>query len=588
MPIIIQGYLEGYKLSYTIDGYTSIVANSANIYQFQLKKENIDQTIWDNTKYTNKVISFNNTTSEVLESRILNEVDSFYYVNIPSSVLTVKGRLYVTINFYNDENGIVTKKMDNPIFIAASENALPPSEQEIKLIREEITFDNNSITLSSDIIYIDGYEKLLQVFLDGKLLSTEDYTIKDKILTISDSITPAGQKITLLLQIPCDCGDSGVIADYADEANRLSNKLIIGDIVYDGSQTVTLPSMPKAVIYNEKQNLLLAEQKMARSNISAPKVFLSDENSIKIWIKQDESLQGEQIPLLDGETEEDKREKYIFENLEDFRDPILNPVQVKINNSIISQNLYTIDNNTITIIVFIKDYPQIEKIEVIQHIISETPNIGDIWIIPDNDENIVALPKIEPGHDEGKVLTVRGNEWIADKLPITEHDYLPKVTLNDEEKVLQVNNGEWTTTDIKERLLPDLSEVFATEAVVYTAVPVGDKYEWNFKQPKELFTPKFLTCTLSPDTETEKKWEYYEEEGCFRQAVLVSAMTNDSVLLATPHSGSYLLWAGNSVHLEKYGDGQLIFKSFSNPQGIITVNVVYFGEKTQLNTLMVD
>ena len=75
---------------------------------------------------------------------------------------------------------------------------------------------------------------------------------------------------------------------------------------------------------------------MARSNISAPKVFLSDENSIKIWTKQDENLQGIQIPLLNSETEEDQREKYVFENLEDFRDPVLNPVQVKINNNIIS------------------------------------------------------------------------------------------------------------------------------------------------------------------------------------------------------------------------------------------------------------
>ena len=35
--------------------------------------------------------------------------------------------------------------------------------------------------------------------------------------------------------------------------------------------------------------------------------------------------------------------------------------------------------------------------------------------------------------------------------------------------------------------------------------------------------------------------------------------------MATPASGSYLFWTGNSVHLESYITNKLNFKAFSNP-----------------------
>jgi hypothetical protein len=278
MLIVVQGYLEGYKLSYTIDGYTSIVANSSNIYRFQINQENIDQSIWK-PDYSTKTISFYNTTTRVLETRILQNTNYYYYATIPNSVLTSKGRLYVTINFFNEDYGIVTKEMDNPILIQASERNLPIEEEDQKIIRYEFSLNENHLEIPSDFYYIDNYTSLLQVYYEGKLLSfPSEYSIDTTthVLTLKDSIFVQGGRVILILHVPCDCGDGGSVAAYADEAGRLRNSLFIGEIEYNGEESVPLPPIPNAAVEYIAQELEETQQAIARKNISAAKVTVSN------------------------------------------------------------------------------------------------------------------------------------------------------------------------------------------------------------------------------------------------------------------------------------------------------------------------
>lgn len=186
-----------------------------------------------------------------MATRILNNTDLYYYANIPNSVLTVRGRLYVTINFYNDEQGIVTKEMDNPIFILSGEGGLPLPETKDKKYRFEEILLTNSYILPNEIIYIENYKNLLQIYFNGKLLSSEEYSIDDNtnIITLAENIFVEGGRIIVILQVPCNHSDSGVMAVYADAAGRVTNNLTIGDKIYNGSETVVLPPIPKAVEY---------------------------------------------------------------------------------------------------------------------------------------------------------------------------------------------------------------------------------------------------------------------------------------------------------------------------------------------------
>lgn len=487
--IIIRGYLEGYKLSYVIEGDYSVVTNSKNAYHLRIYQEDIDKSIWK-PEYQTKTISFYNNTTKTLETRLLRETKEFYYAVIPVSVLTTKGYLYLTINFFNEETGVVTKEMDNPIYIINSTKAIEelPTYESKDIIREEIVTVEKQIEIPVKFRYIENYKSLLQVFFEGKLLSEKEYFFEGDILVLNDSIYFEGGRLILLLQIPCDCTEGGMMASYASEAGRLRNSLFIGEIEYNGEKSVPLPPIPNAAVEYITQELEEAQQAIARKNISAAKVTIGEEPS--------------------------------------------------------------------------------------------NPQVGDIWVT-ESDTNLYALPYVATT-DNNKVLTVVNGEWKA-KLPETQNNLLPTIEAKDNGKFLQAMNGKWETSDISSRLMQDPSTMIFRDNSLHTYAIDPIKQQWIVKSVRELYAPQFAEITLAGGD----SWNYNEAEGVYRQSISVINITADSVLLATPGSSSYFTWTNNSMSLEEYSKGFLVFKSYARVLEEVQVNLIYFGEHKESNTLQI-
>lgn len=314
---IIQGYINNYNLTYTLSGLP-VIANSSNIYQFRILKDNIDE-IWKSGNFAEYKISFYNYTLQKTEIRNLIETEAFYYATIPSSILKVKGRLYVSINFIKDDNdeSLTTKQMDSPIMILSSEGEEPEYDTiQPGIQKKEYSLSGSNpyiITLDEQVFYLEEVIKSICVYLDGRLLSSNgDYSvnIENRTLTINKD----GQLATVIFYIPDSISYQEIMAGYADEAGRVSNSLKIGTSVYDGSLTVSLPEIPtKAVLYAE-QELTSLQKKQARSNLNTPQVSFGyditqppeNPNDGDIWIILDNEEIPQQLPIIDREQDEGK------------------------------------------------------------------------------------------------------------------------------------------------------------------------------------------------------------------------------------------------------------------------------------------